>query len=118
MNDKLVVDVLKEGGSEPQLKKEVLDNKLDGLSASTCSNQPSSSEISRFEGGSMLVDPNDPRFFGFGFPENSQPGARFDPYGPPGVPGFGPAQFTRNPPRPGGGPHSDLHHFHDGSDFI
>ncbi|CAA0830533.1 Probable proteasome inhibitor [Striga hermonthica] len=204
MNDKLLVDVLKEGGSEPwhleidvdeyvqdnggtnygsqfknlgklvtTLNKEVL-NKLDGLSASTSSNQPSSSERvlrddspgievddpyispqhpgyivppipgaggsdlfpgpgagmypSRgdFGGGSMLVGPNDPRFFGggtsgFGFPGNSPgvpPGARFDPYGPPGVPGFEPGRFTRNPRRPGGGPHPDLQHFHDGSDFI
>ncbi|KAK7828366.1 putative proteasome inhibitor [Quercus suber] len=46
------------------------------------------------------------------------PGARFDPYGPPGVPGFEPNRFTRDPRRPGRGTHPDLEHFGGGSDFI
>ncbi|XP_011094928.1 probable proteasome inhibitor [Sesamum indicum] len=77
-------------------------------------------------GGSMLVGPDDPRFFGGRIGEPGfhgglpgvPPGARFDPYGPPGVPGFEPGRFVRNPRRPGGGTHPDLEHFHDGSDFI
>ncbi|EPS59826.1 hypothetical protein M569_14980, partial [Genlisea aurea] len=79
--------------------------------------------------GSMLVGPGDPRFFGGrsgdigpgGLPTGVvPPGARFDPYGPPGVPGFEPNRFARNPRRPGGGggTHPDLQHFHDGYDFI
>ncbi|KAL3357951.1 hypothetical protein AABB24_015199 [Solanum stoloniferum] len=79
-------------------------------------------------GGSMLVGPNDPRFFGGmggdprlpgGLP-GVPPGARFDPYGPPDVPGFEPGRFIRNPRRPGGGgrPHPDLPHFGGDSDFI
>ncbi|KAL4342428.1 hypothetical protein GQ457_08G019670 [Hibiscus cannabinus] len=77
--------------------------------------------------GGMLLGPNDPRWFGgiggeHGFPgaqPGIPPGARFDPYGPPGVPGFEPSRFTRNPPRrPGGGIHPDLEHFGGGSDFI
>ncbi|KAG8374354.1 hypothetical protein BUALT_Bualt11G0123100 [Buddleja alternifolia] len=79
-----------------------------------------------FGGGSMLVGPQDPRFFGGisderGLPGGLRgvpPGARFDPYGPPGVPGFEPGRFVRRPRGPGGGTHPDLHHFHDGSDFI
>ncbi|XP_075507890.1 putative proteasome inhibitor isoform X1 [Primulina tabacum] len=79
-----------------------------------------------FGGGSMLVGPNDPRFFGGrvgepGLPGGLQgvpPGARFDPYGPPGVPGFETGRFVRNPRRPGRGTHPDLHHFPDGSDYI
>ncbi|KAI6675151.1 hypothetical protein NL676_003057 [Syzygium grande] len=76
--------------------------------------------------GSMLLGPNDPSWFGgdagrTGFPgaqPGVPPGARFDPYGPPGVPGFDPSRFVRNPRRPGGGTHPDLEHFRDGSDFI
>ncbi|KAK8632306.1 hypothetical protein V6N13_072700 [Hibiscus sabdariffa] len=76
--------------------------------------------------GGMLLGPNDPRWFGVGgehgFPgaqPGIPPGARFDPYGPPGVPGFEPSRFTRNPPRrPGGGIHPDLEHFGGGSDYI
>ncbi|KAL3639476.1 hypothetical protein CASFOL_017383 [Castilleja foliolosa] len=206
MNDKLLVDVLKEGGSKPlhlevdvgeyveenwgtnygtqfknlgklvtSVNKEILD-KLDDASASSSSSQPSSSErTSRedrprlevddpqnpyispypgfivppvpgsggsdlfpgpgagmypsrgdFDGGSMFVGPNDPRFFGGGtggpgFPgglPGVPPGARFDPYGPPGVPGFEPGRFVGGPRPPRGGPHPDLQHFHDGSDFI
>lgn len=80
-------------------------------------------------GGSMLVGPNDPRWFGVGgaprtdFPGGDiiPPGARYDPIGPPDVPGFGPERFIRNPPRrpgQGGNIHPDLEHFHQGSDFI
>nr|XP_043621180.1 probable proteasome inhibitor [Erigeron canadensis] len=76
--------------------------------------------------GGMLVGPNDPRFFGGGvggpgFPGGQPgvpPGARFDPFGPPNVPGFEPERFTRNPRRPPGGTHPDLEHFGSGSDFI
>ncbi|PIN02255.1 Proteasome formation inhibitor PI31 [Handroanthus impetiginosus] len=208
MNDKLLVDVLKEGDSKPlhlevdvgeyvedsggtnygsqfknlgklvaNVNKEVLE-KLDAASAARSSSQPSSSEAglradrdrtrigaenpedpyisaptgfivppvpgsggsdlfpgpgagmypSRGDlgGGSMLVGPNDPRFFGGGArepglrggPPGVPPGARFDPYGPPGVPGFEPGRFVRYPRRPGGGTHPDLEHFHDDSDFI
>ncbi|XP_044481973.1 probable proteasome inhibitor [Mangifera indica] len=78
-------------------------------------------------GGSMLIGPNDPRWFGGGIggqpgflggQPGVPPGARFDPYGPPGVPGFEPNRFARNPPRRGGGNHPDLEHFPGGSDFI
>ncbi|KAJ0028767.1 hypothetical protein Pint_35301 [Pistacia integerrima] len=78
-------------------------------------------------GGSMLIGPDDPRWFGggiggepgfFGGQPGIPPGARFDPYGPPGVPGFEPNRFARNPRRPGGGNHPDLEHFPGGSDFI
>ncbi|KAH6761482.1 proteasome inhibitor-like protein [Perilla frutescens var. hirtella] len=207
MNDKLLVDVLKEGSSEPlhleldageyvqedagtnygshfknlgklveNVNREVL-NKLDSASASSSSAKSSSTEANLreerdrlrigldtqedsyvpphpgyivppipgsgssdlfpgpgagmypsrgdFGGGSMLVGPNDPRFFGGptrepfsgGLP-GVPPGARFDPYGPPNVPGFEPGRFVRNPRRPGGGLHPDLEHFHNGSDFI
>ncbi|KAG6603621.1 putative proteasome inhibitor, partial [Cucurbita argyrosperma subsp. sororia] len=54
--------------------------------------------------GSMLLGPNDPRWLGTGKGpgfEGGQPGvppgARFDPYGPPGVPGFEPFRFARWP---------------------
>ncbi|KAK2657750.1 hypothetical protein Ddye_010802 [Dipteronia dyeriana] len=75
--------------------------------------------------GGMLVGPGHPMFGGNdrlpGFPggiPGVPPGARFDPYGPPGVPGFEPNRFVRNPRRPGGGTHPDLEHFGGGSDFI
>lgn len=72
-----------------------------------------------FGGGSMLVGPEDPSWFGrrggfSGIPgsggPNVPPGARFDPYGPPDVPGFGPGQFGRFPrgPMPGSRPDPDL----------
>ncbi|OIW07508.1 hypothetical protein TanjilG_14454 [Lupinus angustifolius] len=75
-------------------------------------------------GGSMLVGPNDPRWFdGIGgqpaFPgglPGFPPGARFDPYGPPGVLGFEPNRFARNPRRPGNDPHPDLQHFRRDAD--
>ncbi|XP_010256757.1 PREDICTED: probable proteasome inhibitor [Nelumbo nucifera] len=77
-------------------------------------------------GGGMLLGPNDPSWFGgiggeHRFPGGAPgvpPGARFDPYGPPGVPGFEPSRFARVPRRPGGGIHPDLEHFGDGSDII
>ncbi|KAK4782925.1 hypothetical protein SAY86_007299 [Trapa natans] len=80
--------------------------------------------------GSMLVGPNDPRFFGSGGQQpplnrgpqpGVPPGARFDPYGPPGIPDFDPSRFTRNPPRrpgTGGGINPDLQHFPGSSDLI
>ncbi|KAI9153618.1 hypothetical protein LWI28_014035 [Acer negundo] len=75
--------------------------------------------------GGMLIGPGHPMFGGNdrlpGFPgglPGVPPGARFDPYGPPGVPGFEPNRFVRNPRRPGGGTHPDLEHFGGGSDFI
>lgn len=73
-------------------------------------------------GGPMLVGPNDPRWFRPGqpgLPDGSlgvPPGARFDPIGPSGVPGFEPNRFIRGPRRPPGG-HPDLEHFGD-PDFI
>ncbi|XP_068668609.1 probable proteasome inhibitor [Aristolochia californica] len=78
-------------------------------------------------GGSMLVGPDDPRWFGMGggHPDfmpgvpGVPPGARFDPYGPPNVPGFEPGRFVRNPPRrPGGDVHPDLPHFRNPHDFV
>ncbi|WOH11052.1 hypothetical protein DCAR_0830531 [Daucus carota subsp. sativus] len=72
-------------------------------------------------GGGNVVGPNNPIFdmqfdgqrpvFPGGMPPGVPPGARFDPYGPPGVPGFEPNRFARNPPRPGGGAHPDLQQF-------
>ncbi|KAM0936461.1 putative PI31 proteasome regulator [Dioscorea sansibarensis] len=74
-------------------------------------------------GGNMLVGPNDPRWFGLGphVPTGGGvpgvfPGARFDPIGPPDVPGFDPGRFVRGPPR-GRHPHPDLEHFGD-PDYI
>ncbi|KAF2306208.1 hypothetical protein GH714_015734 [Hevea brasiliensis] len=74
-------------------------------------------------GGSMLLGPNDPHWFSgeSNFPGGQPgvpPGARFDPYGPPGVPGFEPNRFVRNPRRPGRDTHPDLEHFRSDSDFI
>ena len=53
----------------------------------------------------FCTGPNDPRWGPVGLPRPGQPGvggvpglppgARFDPYGPPGVPGFEPNRFTR-----------------------
>ncbi|KAK6152488.1 hypothetical protein DH2020_015123 [Rehmannia glutinosa] len=159
MNDKLLVDVLREGDSEPlhlEIDSET-DIRDDRDRAVTGVADPEEPYISPppsgynvppipafgggdlfpgpgagmyptrgdFGGGSMLIGPQDPRFFGGrtepGLPgglPGVPPGARFDPYGPPGVPGFEPGRFVRNPRRPGGGTHPDLHHFPDGSDFI
>lgn len=75
-----------------------------------------------FGGPGMLVGPSDPRWGPVGVPRPGHiggigggvpgvpPGARFDPYGPPGVPGFEPSRFTRDPRRGPGG-HPDLEHF-------
>ncbi|XAR67670.1 hypothetical protein NMG60_11002518 [Bertholletia excelsa] len=77
-------------------------------------------------GGGMLVGPDNLLFGGVGrgmgpgMPGGLlgvPPGARFDPYGPPGVPGLEPNRFVRDPRRPPG-THPDLEHFPDGSDFI
>lgn len=76
-------------------------------------------------GGDMLVGPNDPRWFGSGeFPGSLgglpgvPPGARFDPYGPPGVPGFEPGRFARRPRPPGSGAHPDVQFFPRDPDYI
>ncbi|MCL7049220.1 hypothetical protein MKW94_004576 [Papaver nudicaule] len=70
-------------------------------------------------GGPMLIGPNDPRWFrpagehpDLLGPRGIPPGARFDPYGPPGVPGFDPNRFGGNPRRPSV-PHPDLAPFGD-----
>ncbi|KAL6864999.1 hypothetical protein ACP4OV_016150 [Aristida adscensionis] len=75
-------------------------------------------------GGSMHVGPNDPRFFPsnpfpapFGGPGSVPPGGRYDPIGPPDVPGFEPSRFVRRARRPGGGTHPDLEFFQQGPDF-
>ncbi|CAM8969299.1 unnamed protein product [Rhodiola kirilowii] len=79
--------------------------------------------------GSSLVGPNDPRWFGGpgvggsgfhgGLRGDIPPGARYDPIGPPDVPGFEPGRFLRQPRRQGrGSGHPDLEHFPGGSDFI
>ncbi|XP_077251227.1 putative proteasome inhibitor [Tasmannia lanceolata] len=76
--------------------------------------------------GSMVVGPNDPRWFGGmgggqpGFPgriPGVPPGTHFDPYGPPGVPGFEPTRIVRNPRRPSGGFPPDVQHFQE-PDYI
>lgn len=76
-------------------------------------------------GGSMHVGPNDPRFFPsnpfsapFGGLGSVPPGSRYDPIGPPDVPGFEPSSFVRRPRRPpGGSTHPDLEFFQQGPDF-
>ncbi|KAF3434981.1 hypothetical protein FNV43_RR22068 [Rhamnella rubrinervis] len=79
---------------------------------------------SDFGPGSMLLGPNDPRWSqGIGVPDSFgglpgvPHGARYDPIGPPGVPGFEPNRFVRNPRRPGRGTHPDVQHF-GSDDFI
>ncbi|CAI5532530.1 unnamed protein product [Closterium sp. Naga37s-1] len=48
--------------------------------------------------------------------------ARFDPFGPPGTPGFEPGRFGDGRPRPrgppGGGVHPDMQHFPGSDDFL
>ncbi|XP_058215960.1 probable proteasome inhibitor isoform X1 [Rhododendron vialii] len=75
--------------------------------------------------GGMFVGPDHPLFRGSGrgidpalpggLPRGIPPGARFDPYGPPGVPGFEPGRFVRDPRRSGPN-HPDLEPFRD--DYI
>ncbi|KAL7265395.1 hypothetical protein ACSBR1_003212 [Camellia fascicularis] len=88
---------------------------------------PSRGDFGIGVGGGMFVGPDHPMFGGMGrgigpvLPgglPGVPPGARFDPYGPPGVPGFEPNRFARDPRRPGGGTHPDLEHYRDGSDYI
>ncbi|PIA38624.1 hypothetical protein AQUCO_02700088v1 [Aquilegia coerulea] len=75
-------------------------------------------------GGPMHIGPNDPRWLlpgggrpGFpDIPSGVPPGGRFDPFGPPGVPGFEPNRFGRNRPRPG--THPDLQPFGNPDDYI
>ncbi|KAF8395185.1 hypothetical protein HHK36_019127 [Tetracentron sinense] len=76
--------------------------------------------------GGILLGPNNPRWFvGMGevprFP-GGRPGVlqrvRFDPYGPPGVPGFEPNRFIRVPRRRRSRAHPDLERFGDGSNII
>lgn len=77
--------------------------------------------------GGLFVGPDHPLFRGSGrgidpglpgaLPRGVPPGARFDPYGPPGVPGFEPNRFIRDPRR-SGPHHPDLEPFRDDTDFI
>lgn len=72
-------------------------------------------------GDGMLVGPNDPRWGSMGYgdmvgvPDAGRgmlpPGARYDPIGPPGVPGFEPGRFIRGRRPPSGGANPDLEHF-------
>ena len=65
-------------------------------------------------GGGNLMGPGHPAFSslqrprpGGGLPPGVPPGARYDPFGPPGLPGFGrppPDDFHPDLPRPPGGP--------------
>ncbi|KAI3875323.1 hypothetical protein MKX03_000750 [Papaver bracteatum] len=65
-------------------------------------------------GGSLLVGPNDPRWLLHAdkrpdfHPPGVPPGAHFDPFGPPEIPGF-----ERNPRRSSVPPHPDLAPFGD-----
>lgn len=77
-------------------------------------------------GGGMLIGPDDPSWSGLfgddpgflGRQPGVPPGARFDPFGPPGVPGFEPNRFTRGPRRPGSNIHPDLSPMGRDPDFI
>ncbi|XBH76169.1 hypothetical protein VPH35_102858 [Triticum aestivum] len=78
-------------------------------------------------GGSMHVGPNDPRFFPtnpstpFGDLGSVPPGGRYDPIGPPDVPGFEPSRFVRHSRHSspsGGSTHPDLEFFQQGPDFF
>uniref|UniRef100_A0ACD5XM74 Uncharacterized protein n=1 Tax=Avena sativa TaxID=4498 RepID=A0ACD5XM74_AVESA len=69
-------------------------------------------------GGGMHVGPDDLRFFPsnpsrapFRGPGSVPPGGRYDPIGPPDVPGFEPSRFVRRPRPPGRGAHPDLEFF-------
>ncbi|XP_073356703.1 probable proteasome inhibitor [Aegilops tauschii subsp. strangulata] len=75
----------------------------------------------------MHVGPNDPRFFPtnpstpFGDLGSVPPGRRYDPIGPPGVPGFEPSRFVRHSRHSspsGGSTHPDLEFFQQGPDFL
>ncbi|KAJ3670331.1 hypothetical protein LUZ60_010655 [Juncus effusus] len=72
--------------------------------------------------GSMLIGPNNPMFFRPGqprvpgVPQGIVPGSRYDPIGPPDVPGFEPSRFIRRGRNPGN--HPDLEHFQQDDDFI
>ncbi|KAG6433826.1 hypothetical protein SASPL_105444 [Salvia splendens] len=122
LNDKLIVDVLKEGGSEPlhleldageyvqedagnnygsqfnNLGKLVENvnkeilNKLDSASVSSSSKNSSTGTSIREERDRLRVGPDTEDPYILGVP----PGARFDPYGPPNEPGrFEPGRFAR-----------------------
>ncbi|XP_011000061.1 PREDICTED: probable proteasome inhibitor [Populus euphratica] len=77
-------------------------------------------------GGGMLIGPDDPSWSGLfgddpgllGRRPGVPPGARFDPFGPPGVPGFEPNRFIRGPRRPGSNIHPDLSPMGRDPDFI
>ncbi|XP_044405491.1 probable proteasome inhibitor [Triticum aestivum] len=75
-------------------------------------------------GGSMHVGPNDPCFFPstpstpFGDPGSVPPGGRYDPIGPPDVPGFEPSRFVRRSRHSGGSTHPDLEFFQQDPDFF
>ncbi|XP_062188355.1 probable proteasome inhibitor isoform X2 [Phragmites australis] len=75
-------------------------------------------------GGSMHVGPNDPRLFpsnpfpaSLGGPGSVPPGGRYDPIGPPDIPGFEPSRFVRRSRHPGGSTHPDLEFFQQGPDL-
>lgn len=104
----------------PPVAPGIFDDRLPGPGAGFYPRHPD------IGGGPMLIGPNDPRWFrpAGGHPDRPDflgplgipPGARFDPYGPPEVPGFEPNRFGGNPRRPSG-PHPDLAPFGD-PDYI
>ncbi|XP_037450575.1 probable proteasome inhibitor [Triticum dicoccoides] len=78
-------------------------------------------------GGTMHVGPNDPCFFPstpstpFGDPgyvQSVPPGGRYDPIGPPDVPGFEPSRFVRRSRHSGGSTHPDLEFSQQDPDFF
>lgn len=88
---------------------------------------PAMPPVVPFGGGGSLVGPAHPAFFPGGQPPSHPqrpgdlpPGARWDPYGPPGVPGFEPGRFggERGEPRPPLRPplHPDLAQMGGGDD--
>ncbi|KAG5006160.1 hypothetical protein JHK85_024702 [Glycine max] len=144
MNDKLLVHAFTQGSSEPlsleidvgdyagedgvsnysqQFKNlDKLVKKIDGdiLSKLDGSAKASSSSRSSETSNRTRQEIPDP-VAGFGEPggpptQGVPPGARFDPYGPPGVPGFEPNRFARNPRRPGYDTHPDWQHFRRDAD--